>query len=496
MPRKTSFSILPGTVAATAEEIKGYKTTIDQLADSMTKMEQDIRKTQLGSGVSDIYANRVKSIQENMYYSGKRMGQLADVAAWCAIRYQNAERKIMGQDPINQGSRPEGVPKPGAPDMQPINPKTPDAADKKKNGWQYDFENDVDKWKNWNNKDVKTHYSGADVEFDEDGKVKSIGAYYGMTQDSFTLDFVNTTKRNAQGKLGAFTSEFNDALNEVYGYNKFGSNKWADDYSHRVYDKNGRVEKNKEKENSFSKDIVGVELVRFQKQVKATAWGADGRAEGKYGEAGGSVEVCTAEAHIGGGVGVYYVEKDGKKVLAMGADLSAGVSATVFHASADAQFYVKASGNAAKWLGEDFQFIGAKGSADVKVGHVEASGGLKCRWIDGKPEVVGEVAAGAYALKASAQGSVTCMGITASAKAEVNIGIGASAKIGFTGGKLRCELGASLGIGFKISFDLDIGGAVNAVKNIVSNVADAVSGSITKAAKAVGGAVKKIFSGW
>ena len=66
---------------------------------------------------------------------------------------------------------------------------------------------------------------------------------------------------------------------------------------------------------------------------------------------------------------------------------------------------------------------------------------------------------------------MTALGITASAKGEISVGIGGSAKFGLTGGKVRCELGIAVGLGVKVSFDLDVGGAVSAVKNAVSYAA-------------------------
>ena len=90
------------------------------------------------------------------------------------------------------------------------------------------------------------------------------------------------------------------------------------------------------------------------------------------------------------------------------------------------------------------------------------------------------------------------------------------------GGRLRAEFGAALGLGAKISFDLDIGGAVDGVKNLASKtfqtIKDSVPTLITKAApviesaktvvketakevvNAVGDAIvnltKKVFSWW
>ena len=99
---------------------------------------------------------------------------------------------------------------------------------------------------------------------------------------------------------------------------------------------------------------------------------------------------------------------------------------------------------------------------------------------------------GAYLAKAEGSVSGTVLGVKASAKAEVSVGIGASAKFGLSNGKLRCELGAALGIGVKISFDLDFSGAVNAVKS----TAEKVWNGVKSVASTVGSAIKSFFSGW
>ena len=82
-------------------------------------------------------------------------------------------------------------------------------------------------------------------------------------------------------------------------------------------------------------------------------------------------------------------------------------------------------------------------------------------------EVSADANAGIYAAKAKATGSVTALGVEASGSAEVNVGVGATGKIGFTGGKLRCELGASVGVGVKVSFNLDVGGLIKGVKSVL-----------------------------
>ena len=270
-------------------------------------------------------------------------------------------------------------------------------------------------------------------------------------------------------------------------------------------------------ENAFSKDIVGAKIAdvtlidekrsAFGKQI----FGDKGKA-GEYDLSVSAGDIC-AKAALS--AGIYYTIKDGKKCLAVGAEGEIGASATALTVNAKGQIHIPKSKTAAEWLGDEFQYAEAEAKGEVKVGHAEAKAGGKARWIAGKgPELVAEGNAGAYLAKANGTVSGTLMGIKGSATGEVSVGIGISGKFGITGGKIRAEFGAALGIGAKISFDVDIGGAVDGVKNVISKgfqtVKDSVPSILTRAVPIVetakryvtdvGDAVvnltKRIFSWW
>lgn len=48
-------------------------------------------------------------------------------------------------------------------------------------------------------------------------------------------------------------------------------------------------------------------------------------------------------------------------------------------------------------------------------------------------------------------------------KGSVKVGVGAHADIGMKDGVIKCEIGASLGVGFDVGFEVDVGGMVNTV---------------------------------
>ena len=155
--------------------------------------------------------------------------------------------------------------------------------------------------------------------------------------------------------------------------------------------------------NSFSKDITGAKLVQWNKEATASVAGVSVSKEGKHTSGSASLSVFTATAAASAGAGVYYVVKDGKKVLAYGADAKVGASASVI--KADASGKAGYAPDALKdILGKDFNLVGVEGAAEGKVGHVEANAGAKARIVDGKLELSAEGDAGSYAVKGSVSG--------------------------------------------------------------------------------------------
>ena len=69
--------------------------------------------------------------------------------------------------------------------------------------------------------------------------------------------------------------------------------------------------------------------------------------------------------------------------------------------------------------------------------------------------------------------------VEASATGELIIGVGAQADIGWKDGKLHCELGASLGIGFSLKFEVGLSeDAVNAVSDFALSAANGIGNTV------------------
>ncbi len=172
--------------------------------------------------------------------------------------------------------------------------------------------------------------------------------------------------------------------------------------------------------------------------------------------------------------------------------------------------------------GEGHAYIGAKANA---------AGDLTIDPIHGKYNLSAGVDAFAGA-RAGVSGNVSLGqygGVHAGAEAWAGVGATAKASVGLENGRFKAhfELGAALGIGFKLSFGVDINfkkigdalknivtkplqvvkdigskvgsffkGAASSVGNAVKDAGHAIASGVKAVGSAIGGAVKKIFSGW
>ncbi|WP_224248582.1 hypothetical protein [Hyalangium gracile] len=176
--------------------------------------------------------------------------------------------------------------------------------------------------------------------------------------------------------------------------------------------------------------------------------------------------------------------------------------------------------------------VSAEGQGNVYVGaKANAHGDLTIDPINGKYalEAGGDAFLGA---RAGVSGNVSLGeygGLHGSAEAWAGVGVSAKAHIGLENGrfKARFEIGAALGLGFKLGFGVDINfkkigeavknivkkplelvknvgkkvgdffkGAASNVGNAVKEAGQAIADGVKSVGKAVGNAVKKIFSGW
>lgn len=469
MPGNTQyFKINPDTTAAEAEVLTEYKSKLSAMADSVDSFKA---KLQTNQGAIANLGEVLDAIKENLIYNGKRVEQVGAVARWCAARYNNAEKTICGQKPSIQEAAPGSIPAPPAiPDLKIVTPKTSDKEKTKdsskstKNYYKEKIGPTGSEWGgDWGYRQQRT-WAKEHRESNEDGVKKEVNI--DETRTDWSFGFLNPTKKKA-------------AKDSVIGELQSGTNKKVSDYFEKKslgFVDSKAMEKGDDgqwhdvdRENTFSKDLVGVEIAGIKGSVDKAFLRGSVEKTGALGTASASGAVMTLAAAGSAGIGVYYVEKNGKKVLATGLSAEGSLSASVLEGkvAAETAWQPKAVKDL---FGDDFKLAAAKVEGEAKVLSAEVSGAAKVRWVDGHPEVSGEISGGAYLAKASAKGSVTALGVTASAKGEVSVGIGGSAKIGLTGGKVRCELGLAVGLGVKVSFELDVSGAVSAVKNVVSAV--------------------------
>lgn len=174
---------------------------------------------------------------------------------------------------------------------------------------------------------------------------------------------------------------------------------------------------------------------------------------GEYGEAG--VDVGKAEMHGSLSGGVYGYDRDGNKVFAPGVKAEAGASVCLLTAYADGE------------IGNDM--LGLKGHGEVSVGKASVEGKFQADFLteDGKfnPQFKASAEAEAIAVEAKGSASVSIAGVEGTVNGSVNFGIGAHADIGIVDGKIKCDIGASLGVGASLGFEVDTTPLINAVSS-------------------------------
>ena len=97
----------------------------------------------------------------------------------------------------------------------------------------------------------------------------------------------------------------------------------------------------------------------------------------------------------------------------------------------------------------------------VEVGSVEASAGLALK----KGEIHGSLSAEVDLFKVGGTVGVTVLGAEINGSADIKFGFGGHIDAGWKDGKLKCDMGLAFGLGVDLSFEIDIGGTVNAVRD-------------------------------
>jgi hypothetical protein len=228
----------------------------------------------------------------------------------------------------------------------------------------------------------------------------------------------------------------------------------------------------------------------FEKEVKGTKSYSlldyEETAEGKY--TNGSVKAKVLNGEIEGSLsgGLYAMDKDGKTYLSPGVSAKARASVSAFEGELEGQ------------IGSDM--LGGYAKGDVKVLAAEATAGIGLGIVDGKLEATANLGAEAVLFEAEAEVGVNVLGGEVGVSGSVKFGVGAKADFGYSDGKIKCEIGASLGLGAEIGFEADIGGMVDTVTDVagkaidtVTDVADTAINAVQKGAESAADFISK---GW
>ena len=224
-------------------------------------------------------------------------------------------------------------------------------------------------------------------------------------------------------------------------------------------------------------------LAEIKAEVSAEASILEGTLSGESEYASGSVtaKIGTASADASIGVGLYVYDDKGNKLIAPTVKAEVGASVSAINISANGT------------IGTDDIGLYGKVNADVLEAGAEASAKFTIFNEKGKLDIQGGVSASAEAnlVEASGSAGVQVLGADIGVSGSVKVGIGAHADVGFVDGHLKVDVGAALGVGVSVGFDIDVGGLVDGV---ATKVCESWS-DITSAASNAWNGVKNFF-GW
>ena len=193
----------------------------------------------------------------------------------------------------------------------------------------------------------------------------------------------------------------------------------------------------------------------------------EGQLSGSNDWAEGSVsgKFLTGEAHASasGGLYVYTKNKDGSttKVFSPGVSAEVGASVAVVQVEADGRI----------GLGPDKNMLGLYGNAEAELLTAEA----KAKVAVNKNEIYAGASAEADLAKVTGTAGVSVLGTDVGVTGSLKVGVGAHAEVGYTDGKLKVDVGAAIGVGFDLGFEVDVSGTVDAVADVASSAWDGLT---------------------
>ena len=202
----------------------------------------------------------------------------------------------------------------------------------------------------------------------------------------------------------------------------------------------------------------------------ATVSLADGVGFSAYENQGGEVEEdyaytgkvdvgkVDANGHCGAGE-TMFILPDGSTATGNGVTLSGGAKYETVEVSGQLRagtedYNMHAGGSAA------LMTAGVSGGANAGVSS------------DGKLQVSAHAGCEANVAEASGKVGSTIGGVEVNVSGSVKVGIGAKASVGYSNGKLKCEVGAALGVGGSFGFEVDVGALATKTGNALKSAWD------------------------
>lgn len=205
-------------------------------------------------------------------------------------------------------------------------------------------------------------------------------------------------------------------------------------------------------------------VAQVKGEAKAEATLAGASYTNKYGDV--EAKIGTAEAHASATAGLYGYTKDGKQVFAP--EVSAAVGASVCAAT------VAGKGS----VGNDY--FGISSSLDASAGKASASASASASVFNKNgnldPTLKASASAEAVLAEANVSAGAKVLGVEGKVTGGVKVGVGAHADVGYTDGVIKCDVGASLGVGVNVGFEVDVGAAVKGVTSGAKAVWNTVAG--------------------
>ena len=198
--------------------------------------------------------------------------------------------------------------------------------------------------------------------------------------------------------------------------------------------------------------------------ASVSAWAAEGELSGRYGSLSGNVSVLNAEASASAYAGLF--SEDGRFAPGIGAEF--GLSASLFEAEGEAR------------LGNNY--LGAYVTGQAEVGSVSATASIDAGLYDENgnfhPSLGAGVEAEAIAAQVSGSAGVTVLGTDVGVTGSIGFGAGAHANVGLQDGVLSVDVGAYLGVGASVGFELDLNDTFDTIQSAYNDVADWASDTV------------------